>query len=167
MLTHNFRKSGLLLLLCLPGLVLAELHPFSDESLDKITAAHQRQPFLLVLWSIDCPPCLKELEQLGQLRAQFSANGLVLISTDNIEYADKVAQTLIRYKLDHAENWIFSGHFPERLRYRIDPDWYGELPRAYFYDAKHKRIGMSGALNAALIDQWIAAVKQMTTATAQ
>jgi len=167
MLINNFRKSCLLLLLCLPGLATAELHSFSDKSLDKITAAHHGQPFLLVLWSIDCPPCLKELEQIGQLRTQFLPNSLVLISTDNIEYADKVQQVLSRYGLDNAENWLFSGNFPERLRYQIDPNWYGELPRAYFYDANHNRAGKSGALNADLIHQWIAAAKQMRTATVQ
>ncbi len=167
MLINNFRKSCLLLLLCLPGLAAAEFRSFSNNSLDEITAVRNGQPFLLVLWSIDCPPCLKELEQIGQLRAQFSPNSLVLISADNMAYADEAQQVLIRYGLDDAENWLFSGNFPERLRYQIDPNWYGELPRAYFYDANHDRVGKSGALDVALIHQWIAAAKQMEKGTTQ
>jgi len=148
-------KGCLLFLLLLPGLAAAGFHPFSSESLDEITAAREGRPFLLLLWSVDCPPCLKELEEISQLYPRFAPDGLVLISTDSTDYADDAQQILTRYGLADAENWRFAGSFPERLRYRIDPNWYGELPRAYFYNARHERIGKSGALSRALLQQFI------------
>jgi len=154
-------KGSLLFLLLLPGLAAAEFHIFSSESLDKITAARKGRPFLLLLWSVDCPPCLKELELVGQLHTQFTLDGLVLISTDSTDYADDAQQILTRYGLANAENWRFTGSFPERLRYRIDPNWYGELPRAYFYNARHERIGKSGALSRKLLQQFITMSKHI------
>ena len=46
-----------------------------------------------------------------------------------------------------------------KLRYGIDPSWFGELPRSYFYDAAHNRLPHSGALNEDHIEAWLAAVK--------
>ncbi len=148
-------KGCLLFLLLLPGLAAAGFHPFSSESLDEITAAREGRPFLLLLWSVDCPPCLKELEEISRLYPRFAPDGLVLISTDSTDYADDAQQILTRYGLADAENWRFAGSFPERLRYRIDPNWYGELPRAYFYNARHERIGKSGTLSRELLQQFI------------
>jgi len=140
---------------------MAELRPFTNESLKEITDARDGRPFLLVLWSIDCPPCLKELKHIGQLYSQFTPGSLVLVSTDSADYADEAQQLLTQNGLADAESWLFSGNFPERLRYRIDPNWYGELPRAYFYDAKHKRVGKSGALSLELLQQFIAGSKHI------
>ena len=108
-----------------------------------------------MLWSIDCPPCLKELQEIGQLQGQFAPNGLVLISTDSTDQTTDAQRILTQYGLADAENWQFTGGFPERLRYQIDPNWYGELPRAYFYDAQHKRAGKSGTLSRELLQQFI------------
>jgi len=140
---------------------MAGLQPFTSESLEEITAARSGQPFLLVLWSIDCPPCLKELKHIGQLYSQFTPGSLVLVSTDGADYAEEAQQVLKQSGLANAESWLFSDNFPERLRYRIDPNWYGELPRAYFYDASHERIGKSGALSLELLKQFIAGSKHI------
>ena len=32
-------------------------------------------------------------------------------------------------RLAGAENWMFTDDFVERLRYEIDPQWHGEIPR--------------------------------------
>lgn len=148
------------MLLCFfSSLEAAEFRLFANDSLKEITVAREGRPFLLVLWSVDCPSCLKELEDIGHLKSQFSADGLVLISTDNEDYADEAQQILIRYGLTDVDSWRFAGNFPERLRYQIDPNWYGELPRAYFYDANHERVGRSGALSPELLKRFISSHK--------
>lgn len=119
---NRLLKYLFLVLLCLPGLATAELKPFSSGSLKEITAQRDGKPFLLVLWSMDCPPCLKELEHIGRLRAQFPNQGLVLVSTDGPEYATEVEGLLARHGLTDSENWYFADNFPERLRYHIDPN---------------------------------------------
>ena len=155
----------LLLSLCVPVFSMADFRPFNTGSLKQIVTEHKGQPFLLVLWSVDCPPCLRELEHLGKLRNSFPGQGLVLISTDSSDYRNDAEALLALHGLKDAENWVFTGNFPEKLRYHIDNSWFGELPRSYFYDANHQRISRSGVLNMEVIQQWITTMKQTTAAT--
>ncbi|WP_303907171.1 TlpA family protein disulfide reductase [Thiohalomonas denitrificans] len=144
-----------LVLAALPTAVWAELKPFSQGSLEQITEARAGQPFLLVLWSMDCPPCMKEMGHLQTLRNRFERDALVLISTDGLANREAVETILADFELGGFENWLFADDFPERMRYQIDPDWYGELPRSYHYDAEHQRVGTSGTLNPETIREWL------------
>lgn len=124
------------------------------ESLQKILAERDKQTFILLLWSIDCPPCLQELSNLEQFREQLSSLNTVLVSTDKVQHTDLVQATLSQYKLEHLDNWIFANTMPEKLRYSIDSNWYGELPRAYFYN-NNQRISHSGIVSKTTLKQWI------------
>lgn len=136
------------------------LKPFNTDSLKTITDSRPEIPFLMILWSVDCPPCIKELSQLQQLRDQFSTKSLVLVSTDDAYMADEVARVLSSFQLDQKDNWIFAASLPERLRYAIDPGWYGELPRAYFYQPPEQRRAHSGSLNQSVLQQWLEQTRQ-------
>lgn len=140
---------------CLPVLAMAELKPFQKDSLTQIMARHEGRSFLLLLWSLDCPPCLKELAQLGTLNQRLSTQGVVLVSTDGPSNRIAVERTLHEFGLARLDNWIFAEDFAERLRYHIDPNWFGELPRAYFYTADHQRIAKSGVLPPELLRRWL------------
>jgi thiol-disulfide isomerase/thioredoxin len=131
------------------------LKPFSKNSLGQITADRKGQAFIMVLWSIDCPPCLKELAHFQALKAQFTETNFLLISTDSPDKSAAIQQVLVDHNLQTIENWIFSDSLPERLRYNIDPNWYGELPRTYFYAADHTRMAYSGMLSQAQLQQWL------------
>ncbi|MFT6906685.1 MAG: thiol-disulfide isomerase/thioredoxin [Oleiphilaceae bacterium] len=131
------------------------LKPFNKNSLGQIIAARQDQAFIMVLWSIDCPPCLKELEHFQVLKAQFTDTNFLLISTDSPDNSAAIVQVLVDNKLQNIESWVFSDSLPERLRYKIDPNWYGELPRTYFYEANHTRMAHSGMLTKAQLQQWL------------
>ncbi len=131
------------------------LKVFQTDSINEISAERNGQRFIVILWSIDCPPCLKELIHLQQFRNRFSKSNLVLVATDDQRNTDKVQQILNDYQLNQMDNWIFTGSMPERLRYAIDPAWYGELPRAYFYDESHQRVAYSGKLTETVLESWL------------
>ncbi len=131
------------------------LKAFQTGSIDEISAERNGQPFIVVLWSIHCPPCLRELTHLQQYKNKFSNSSLVLVATDGQQYFDTVQRILSDNQLDQMDNWIFTGPMPERLRYAIDPSWYGELPRSYFYDSAHQRSAHSGVLTRALLEPWL------------
>ena len=157
--------AGLFLALCSSAaLASSVLKPFQIDSLQQITDERQGRAFMLVLWSIDCPPCLKELAQLQHYSDQFSDDSLVLISTDDPRHAPSVLRLLQQHQLEQQDNWIFSGSMPERLRHRIDPGWYGELPRSYFYDESHQRRAHSGILKKPMLEQWLKNTDQQTSA---
>lgn len=78
---------------------------------------------------------------------QGRALDVIFVSTDAPGRATKIEAALTDYGLGNLESWVFSDPVPERLRYKIDPNWYGELPRAYFYDKEHARTAYSGAMS--------------------
>lgn len=128
---------------------MAAVQPFQADSLAQIRAARAAAPFVLVLWSLDCPPCFRELDMLGRLHQADPGLKLVLVATDPFEEPGTrpaVRDTLKRFGLAGIEAWAFASD-PQRLRYVIDPRWYGELPRSYFYGpGQQQRRGVSGRL---------------------
>lgn len=141
--------------------VKAESEPrlFEPDSLQTIEKLHNGRPFLLVLWSLDCPPCREELDLLSELSKRNREFQLVLVSTDTEESSGQLAAVLESHQLGKAESWVFSEAGAERLRYKIDPDWYGEIPRSYFYDQNHQRTALSGALKKEQIVDWLKTLK--------
>jgi len=129
--------------------------PFTENSLNYIIEQRKGQPIIVALWSIECPPCMAELALLQEMQSKFSADNIVLIATDSPDYIADIMQVLSDYDLSNTENWLFADTFPERLRYAIDPSWYGELPRTYFYDKTHQRKAHSGLLTKAMLEQWL------------
>lgn len=130
-----------------------DLRPFDTTSYASIVQAHRDQPFILGFWSLDCPPCLRELEGLGRWTAEHPEAVLVLVATDegmSVESLD----VLRRFGLETAENWAMAQPFDTRLRFTIDPLWYGELPRSYLFDDDNSREAISGVLEEQRLSQW-------------
>ena len=119
---------------------------FKISSYQKILQENKQQPFLMVLWSLDCMPCIKELKMLGKFHKQYPQHKLVLISTDSKNQSDEIIQLMTEYGLHTVEQWVFDDSF-QYLRHSIDPGWYGELPRGYFFKPNHSRIASSGQLH--------------------
>ncbi|MDP6652171.1 MAG: hypothetical protein QGF90_08715 [Gammaproteobacteria bacterium] len=78
----------------------------------------------------------------------------VLISTDSIEPREFSEEFLEDFQLSEIESWMFADSFVERLRFSIDPNWYGELPRSYFFDANHEMDAHSGIMSQELLTEW-------------
>lgn len=131
------------------------IRPFVPGSFSRILEQRQQKPFVLVLWSLDCPSCYKELEMLGEFSRQYTDLDIVLVSTDITATQDELQTILTRYKLDNVESWVFSGDSDERLRYEIDRSWYGELPRSYFFKTVEKKQVVSGILSEEKLMLWM------------
>lgn len=132
----------------------AELKSFTLSSFDRIEATYQGQPFMVAVWSIDCPPCMRELKILAKLKQEYPNFNLVLISTDGLNNERQVKDLLASYSLVDGDSWIFSADQPERLRYSIDSDWYGEIPRSYRY-SNGVRKTTSGLIGEKELRSWI------------
>jgi AhpC/TSA family len=151
--------------LCLAApLAAQEIKPFEAGTLKQIVAAHKNRPFVLALWSLTCPHCRNELASLGEALHGNPACDLVLVSTDSPEDGAALAAALARLHLEDAQAWVFADAFTERLRYAVDRDWQGELPRTYLYGADGSIQAVSGKLAPRQLRRWIerqtAAVKR-------
>lgn len=143
-----------LLLLC-SAASHAATQPFVRGSLQQIVQAHRGHAFILGVWSLSCSPCRDELAMLGKLVRKHPALRLVLVSTDAPGDRAEIASVLKSNRLATAESWVYAESNSERLRYEIDRDWYGELPRSYFFDAQGRAQGMSGKLDMNEIERWV------------
>lgn len=122
---------------------------FDANSYGTILEEHHGKPFLLVFWSLECPPCYRELEMLGAKGAGDRFD-VVFVSTDEPTAADRIRGVLKRFGLEHADSWVFDGP-AMKLRFTVDRHWYGELPKSYIFNADHDRQSMSGVLDASAL----------------
>ena len=152
------RLALILFLLLWASASAAEIKPFLADSLQQIKQARQGQPFMLVLWSLDCPPCMRELDTLNNSAKAIPAGRLVLVSTDTQASESELTDLLQKFKLAGRDNWVFADSYSERLRFSIDPQWSGELPRAYLYKSDHRRSANSGLLSETQLQQWLQTV---------
>jgi len=142
-------------LLCSTSFAIADnIKAFTAESFEEIKASFAGQEFLLGLWSVDCPPCMVEMEFMAELLILNPDIPYVLVSTDPIDQRDYSAEFLEDVGLGDKESWMFADSFVERLRFSVDPNWYGELPRSYFFDKDHAMQSHSGIVSEELLQDW-------------
>ena len=123
------------------------LNSYTAGSYQQILAKHAGQPFILVIWSTTCPSCVKDMTLLSKLHKRWPTLNMVMLSTDDIAESKQVQTILAKHELTGLENWVFADDNPQKLNYEIDPEWYAELPRTYFFDSAHGRQGVSGVLS--------------------
>lgn len=146
---------GALICLYMSPVSAGNIKIFDDNSFPTIIAQRENQPFILVIWSIDCAPCMKELELLSSMRTQHPQLDIVLVSIDGQDSLNEVRSVLQSFAMDQADNWLFAVGNSQRLRYHIDEQWFGELPRSYLYADAMTRMAHSGALMRAQLDRWL------------
>ena len=132
---------------------------FKINSYNKVIDQN-KQPFLMVMWSLECPPCIKELHMLGDLYKHYPDIKLVFVSTDSILRTNEINQLINESGLQDFASWVFSDDSIQSLRYNIDPGWYGELPRSYFHETtSNKRYAVSGLLDSKKLLSWFKRVQ--------
>ncbi|QPK64225.1 hypothetical protein IVG45_04445 [Methylomonas sp. LL1] len=132
---------------------------FNPGSYQQILRENAAKPFILAVWSVDCPSCLKDMGVLNQIRQNHPDLKIVMLSTDDPSATSEVKNILARNRLGDLDNWIFGSDDAQKLRYEIDPGWYGELPRTYFFSSTHNRVGKSGALKIEEFETQISKIK--------
>jgi thiol-disulfide isomerase/thioredoxin len=125
---------ALLMLALPPGLIGSAatdgLRPFVRGSWNEIRKVHAGQPTVVHFWGLTCGPCRVEMPNWGKLLQERPDLNLVVINADLVpNEAGAVSIMLAQTGLAAAENWTFGDGFVERLRYEIDPQWQGEIPR--------------------------------------
>ncbi len=162
-LTFIIGFSGLLFAALPTGAVHAEAvasNSFVSGSFERILNAYQGRSFMLVMWSLECAACRKELGLLAATCRDNPDLKLVLISTDDASTAEaEISRVLAENGLQKAESWIFAGANQQKLRYEVDPIWYGEIPRTYFYIAGHQRAAFSGMLREEHLEAFLASAE--------
>ena len=137
------------LILSIAGLALADtviLKSYQAGDWKTITKVANGTPLVIHFWGVTCPACVKEMPQWGQfLKANPNAK-LVFIQVDDVSQ-DAIKKMLNKSGLDGANNYYVAAPFDERLRYEIDPQWFGETPTTIMIDKNGKAIRTTGLVN--------------------
>ena len=129
---------------------------FSKTSFENLKKQKLGKRWLLILWSVDCPACFKELELIQKLRENMPDIEVVIVNADdNDEITIERQNILNTYNLSSLSNYYFGDGLGDQSRYLIDKNWYGELPRSYFIDENGKFHGKSGLVKEDLLKKWL------------
>ena len=128
--------------------------PFDMNTRKVIEKRYIDQPLIISFWSIDCPYCIDDLKKLGKALSKNTNVKLITVCVDGKESAKKAERILSQANLPKHEKYQYAEVDEDRLRYNIDPAWYGELPRTYFYDATHQVTPLSGKISNSFLNKW-------------
>lgn len=148
-------------LLCL-GLVVSPfsqaqepLKPFIKGSLEQILTSHQNRPFVLSFWSLDCRYCNEEFALFNAALSTHKQLHLELVATDHIDNAASIRARLEEAGLAQHLGWAFADS-THKLRFEIDKNWHGELPRTYFFNKDGSVRAQSGKIDEKAFQNWLA-----------
>ncbi len=154
------RKASFALLvcfLCYVNVTEASSIAFDKEQFSLIKKQNMGKQWLMLMWSIDCPPCFKELAIIQKLQKQHDDLAVVIINTDaDNEITEERTEIIEKFSLNHLKNFHFVDGQSDQSRYIIDSTWYGELPRSYFVQSNGKFHGKSGLVKESTLIKWLA-----------
>ncbi|OHC75712.1 MAG: hypothetical protein A3G18_03375 [Rhodospirillales bacterium RIFCSPLOWO2_12_FULL_58_28] len=131
------------------------VRPFVRGSFAAIVEAGRGRPHIVNFWSIGCPPCLAEMPILKKILESGADVRLTMVSTDAENDIPRILRTLEKYAPAKAEKWVFADTFVERLRYEVDKNWSGELPRTYLIGVNGEIKVESGLLDESALSKWL------------
>ena len=133
--------------------------PFSLKTFNALKHKNLGQQWAVILWSVDCPACFKELALVNKLRQEQPDLAIVFINADENAVDDEAfaerAKIIVDYGMGNLPNLYFSYNQATKSRYQIDPQWYGELPRSYFINRKGFFRGKSGLAKESHLRKWL------------
>ncbi len=142
---------------CYSSSANAGSHIFTKASFEQIKKQYINKQWLMLLWSVDCPPCFKELALIEKMRQQQADIAIVIVNVDdNNESATERERVLGLFNLTALDTFYFADSSGDSNRYLIDPSWYGELPRSYFVEPNGVFHGKSGLVSESLLINWLA-----------
>lgn len=129
---------------------------FDETQLSKIKKKHQHKQWLMLLWSVDCPPCFKELAIIQKLQNEHDNLAVVIINTDaDDDMTNERIDIIEKFELEKLSNFHFADGKGDQSRFLIDSTWYGELPRSYFVESNGKFHGRSGLVKESSLRHWL------------
>jgi len=134
----------------------AQSAQFDKQAWEDIQKQNLNKNWIAVFWSLECPPCFKELKTISSMIKSNPDLKLVLINTDaDNEMKIQMDEVIDQYQLNDLTLMHFADERASQSRYEIDPTWYGELPRSYFFNKAGQSQVKSGLVDKNILQQWL------------
>jgi len=124
----------------------AYLKPYQTGDWKTITKASNGAPLAIHFWGVTCPACVKEMPQWGAFVKRNPDAKIIFIQVDDVS-PEMMQKMLNKVGLEKANNYYIASSFDERLRYEIDPKWYGETPTTIVIDKNGKATRKTGLVD--------------------
>lgn len=135
---------------------IASSQPFTIDALNALKQGDNATNKIVVFWSLECPPCFRELSIIQQHIKQLDPERIVLINTDDEHhYGAERDAVITEFELQQTHHFYVAGNTLATIRQAIDPNWHGELPRTYFIDQNGQWHGKSGVFSETLLLHWL------------
>jgi thiol-disulfide isomerase/thioredoxin len=128
------------------GAATAPLKPYQAGDWSRLIKAGNGAPMAIHFWGVTCPACVKELPQWGAFVKRNPNAKVLFIQVDDVT-PEMMQKMLNKAGLEKANSYYLASTFDERLRYEIDPQWYGETPTTIFVDKNGKTSRKTGLIN--------------------
>jgi hypothetical protein len=132
-----------------------EVRQLEPNSWSGITAAHADRPLVVHVWGLSCSICIAELASWGAFIKSRPDVTLVLINWDPHGQTQRIGTMLEKSGLAGVENWMLGPAYEEKLRFEIDREWIGELPRTFRISANGHLTASSGEADFAGLRRWL------------
>jgi len=121
-----------------PAKTIAVVSEINTQGLKGLLGQAKERPLLLNFWATWCDPCRDEFPDLVKIDAEYRPKALdfVTVSLDEVDkiktdvpqFLDQMKATMPSYLLNVAD--------PEPAINAVDPQWQGDLPATFLYNAK-------------------------------
>lgn len=128
------------------GAATAPLKPYQSGDWSSLIKTRNGAPMAIHFWGVTCPACVKEMPQWGAFVKRNPNAKIIFIQVDDVS-PEMMQKMLKKAGLEKANNYYIASSFDERLRYEIDPQWYGETPTTIFIDKNGKASRITGLIN--------------------
>jgi thiol-disulfide isomerase/thioredoxin len=136
--------------------IAGDAAPFGRGSWTELRKAHAGRPVIVHFWGLTCAPCLAELPEWGKLAHERAGLDLVLVHAERLAGdPSRITSTLAKAGLDTAESWMFADAFEEKLRFEIDSNWQGEMPRTLLIGRDGAVTALAGTANMIRVRSWL------------
>lgn len=133
-----------------------QLKPFERGSWRQIVKSHAGRPTVVQFWGVTCGPCKVELPMLGEFMKTHPAVDMVTVSADLVPNLPEATTAMLdKAGLAGAENWIFNDDFVERLRFEVDPQWQGDIPRTILISRDGQSTTIEGSVEIDAVEKWV------------
>jgi thiol-disulfide isomerase/thioredoxin len=116
----------------------AVVSPIDTEALKNLLTQQRQHPLLVNFWATFCDPCRDEFPELVKIDQEYRPRDLdfVTVSLDDMtdiktevpKFLDSMKATMPAYLLNVSD--------PEPAINVVDPQWRGDLPATFLYNAK-------------------------------
>lgn len=108
------------------------LKKFTSGSYQQILASNANQPFMLVVWSITCSSCLKDMALLSSIHKKRPELKMIMLAADDLSEAGQIQTILENSQLSGIENWVYADENTQKLQLNLILNGLASYPEPIF-----------------------------------